>query len=74
LQSARENNTSRAFFFSEDYAGWVAKALQQDTTSTTTARLPTIDAHDAVATFPNARGHFRDAASEHGAEPEDMDE
>lgn len=58
----------------EDYAGWVAKALQQDTTSTTTARLPTIDAHDAVATFPNARGHFRDAAAEHGAEPEDMDE
>ena len=58
----------------EDYAGWVAKALQQDTTPTTTVRLPAIDAHDAVATFPIARGHFRDAAAEHGTEPEDMDE
>ena len=58
----------------EDYAGWVTKALQQHTTSTTTASLTPIDARDAVATFPNAHAHFRDAAAEHGAEPGDIDE
>jgi hypothetical protein len=45
-----------------DYAAWVAKALQQKTTSTTAARLPVIDAHDAVATFQAAGAHFRAAA------------
>ena len=48
-----------------DYAAWVAKALLQKTTSTTTARLPfVIDAHDAVATFQSAAGHFREAAAD----------
>ena len=46
----------------KDYAAWVAKALQQKTTSTTAARLPVIDAHDAVATFQAAGAHFRAAA------------
>ena len=47
---------------SSDYAAWVAKALQQKTTSTTAARLPVIDAHDAVATFQAAGALFRAAA------------
>jgi hypothetical protein len=46
-----------------DYAAWVTKALQQKTTSTTTARLPVIDDHDAVATFQAAGAHFRAAAT-----------
>ena len=46
-----------------DYTAWVAKALLQETTSTTTARLPIIDAHEAVATFEAASAHFRAAAA-----------
>jgi hypothetical protein len=42
----------------DDYAAWVAKALKQKTTSTTTARLPVIDDHDAVATFQSAGNLF----------------
>jgi hypothetical protein len=47
-----------------DYTSWVAKALLQETTSTTTARLPIIDAHDAVATFEAAGAHFRAATAD----------
>ena len=50
----------------DDYAAWVSKALQQTTTSTTAARLPVIDDHDAVATFQAASAHFR-AAADHDA-------
>ena len=45
-----------------DYAAWVAKALQQKTTSTAAARLPVIDAHDAVVTSQAADAYFRAAA------------
>jgi len=34
-----------------DYSSWVAKALLQNTPSTTTANLPVIDAHDAIASL-----------------------
>jgi len=37
-----------------EYSGWVTKAMQQTTTSRTVARVPVIDAHDAVATFQSA--------------------
>ena len=37
-----------------DYTAWVAKALLQETTSTTRTRLPIIDAREAVATFKAA--------------------
>ena len=60
----------------DDYAAWVAKALRQHTTSTTTARLPfIIDADDAVATFQRAAAHFKDAHATHKtALDDDMDE
>ena len=60
----------------DDYAAWVAKALRQHTTSTTTARLPfIIDADDAVATFQHAATHFKDAHATHEtALDDDMDE
>jgi hypothetical protein len=34
-----------------DYSSWVAKALLQNTPSTTTANLPVIDARDAIASL-----------------------
>jgi hypothetical protein len=45
-----------------EYSGWVAKAMRQTTTSRTVARMPVIDAHDAVATFQSAGTYFRAAA------------
>jgi len=44
-----------------EYSGWVTKAMQQTTTSRTVARMPVIDAHDAVATFQSAGTYFRAA-------------
>jgi len=59
----------------DDYASWVAKALRQQTTSSTTARLPVIDADNAIATFQHAATHFKNARETHEAEPDDdMDE
>jgi hypothetical protein len=37
-----------------DYSSWVTKALNQSTPSTTTANLPVIDVHDAIATLNTA--------------------
>jgi len=45
-----------------EYSGWVVKAMRQTTTSRTVARMPVIDAHDAVATFQSAGTYFRAAA------------
>ena len=36
--------------------------MQQTTTPRTVARMPVIDAHDAVATFHSAGSYFRAAA------------
>ena len=56
----------------DDYAAWVAKALRQHITSTTTARLPfVIDADDAVATIQHAATHFKDAHATHGTALDD---
>jgi hypothetical protein len=44
-----------------DYTGWVQRALSQQTTSRTTARLPVIDAHDMIATFGLAAHLFTNA-------------
>ena len=41
-----------------DYTDWVQRALLQQTTSRTTARLPVIDAHDMIATFGMASHLF----------------
>ena len=46
-----------------DYTGWVCKALAQQTTSRTTARLPVIDAHNVIATFGAAGRLFQAAAT-----------
>jgi len=45
-----------------EYSGWFTKAMQQTTTSRTVARMPVINAHDAVATFQSAGSYFRAAA------------
>ena len=46
-----------------DYTGWVCKALAQQTTSRTTARLPVIDAHNVIATFGAAGRLFQATAT-----------
>jgi len=43
-------------------SGWVAKAIQQTSTSRTVARMPVIDAHDAAVTFQSAGTYFRATA------------
>jgi hypothetical protein len=59
----------------DDYASWVAKALRQQATSSTTARLPVIDADNSIATFQHAANHFKNARETREAEPDgDMDE
>jgi len=49
-----------------DYTSWVSKALTQQATSRTTARLPTIDAHGIVATFGLAGQLLRNAVAAEG--------
>ena len=48
----------------EDYTSWVAKALQQETTSTTTARMPVvIDDHERVAMLQAVGALYTEAAT-----------
>jgi integrase len=49
--SSAESVTIYARLNPSDYTSWVAKALSQQTSSTSTANFPVIDAHDAVAAF-----------------------
>ena len=56
-------NLCLSFLF---YTGWVCKALAQKTTPRTTARLPVIDAHNAIATFGVAGRLFQTAATAEG--------
>jgi integrase len=49
--SSSESVTIYARLNPSDYTSWVAKALLQQTTSTTTANFPIIDAHAAIAAF-----------------------
>jgi hypothetical protein len=46
-----------------DYTNWVCKALAQQTSSRTTARLPVIDAHNVIATFGAAGQLLQTAAA-----------
>ena len=49
----------------DDYSTWVSTALQQKTTSRTTAHLPVaIDDHGTVAAFQLASIYFRQAAAD----------
>jgi hypothetical protein len=46
------------------YAGWITRAYAQRASSTSTANLPTIDSHDAIAQYRALSGVAASPASD----------